>query len=1440
MRDRDCNANESTKKQSWKARSNKLRRPAESFIEKNLWPKVMISREKRAPLVKSTEDCSSISDKPTAISTTNDRKNTSCDMEELFCAEEKNVDFAKTNCSRISSSTEVQGESSICATCKDCLECQEQARKGLSCGEFEDRQGTSDNIECSFNSEFDVPNSIEECSSALAVETSVLCDQVEPILVDLTNDDSKVTWKQTILKRFCDAKGLTEEVRSRRETENGDNGPIVIREARIMIADSSSRVHRGNTGSSIAMALRDRGPCVIPVQPNPSLPIRPAPPAPTRSIRKDHSAILQLSKAVSVDVVEVESPNSLSAMTKSAERKEESDAEPRKQGKREENDMVLSNETQMRSEILLPRICNVGYLAGFKRKTEDDSGKAEETAGMRKEVKKRRKSHEADSSQSREEERVESILKEFSKNFCDALADEGGRMSQQGLPELWDEKKCAVPVVVSTTDDPSGKEIESKLVPPLRLKKVIRKGTEEYHRSDIAAELERQSNYRIVTGATPCPEPTRSSVVAPWCNIIDGRNPDPRAGAIARENRRSSSIKSDGYKLKYRRNRLRQKLRELQNKAMDLARQMASQSSVEETSPQQSTRLRQTMNRYEKQIENLSKLLSKLSATMPIVQSDVVKNCKERAVLNDTENSRIPEDREDCTNWSTPSPEPPQLSPRLPADYTENKSPGDIRNSPPVLPRAYLAMPIILDSTEEAEPKTSFDEDSQKLTSNGSSSLLPMSTTDGTKDKIQRDHARSTESKQETSRTSSPSAVPEADSNALNIDLDQLVQSMLYTDQKDIPGDGAVQYGEIGRGLGERQEAARKEESVPELNRLIVEETDRISCFKLPDNEGLCSGPIVSSITSGTRIIDDARCNEIQERENTKNVGRHQTAGYYDPQVIENSRNEHEVPSGSNQSVVLDSLSTPLTVTQVVNSNQQLSILSKNCDQENPQNESLQPGNGNRIMTEQFPTLGNWVARMSKKHVSKSRSKLPTTTSGISTDDIVRVPRSEMHKATASNASNVTRNNIVNVAPQWNTERWQRQQHQQQRQQQQLLQQVAAAAVPPPPLPSAPSIRSEVCPPIPMTQFYPNSYAIDPYSGAALGYHAICPYGNYPYHPRMHPGSSLTAYPLPLQDGLGQPLRSLQHVDKRLPTLQDPTRTYPPDIMKYPTALSTSGFSHSNGLDYNRLRTSSAAANGTAAGCLPPLLLPPPQMPTNAPQSLQRTSLGGFSGGQFGRNRMIPDVVAAAAAAAVVAAASFGRQHSSLATFNRPDNEAVTTTSIPGVLEANANQLTTNRPGREQVPNQRQVDLTGFNEEVRSNGGYHQLHNLLLDRLPFTRPTDSYGQAAPVFTGEPRTTTTTPSLAGQVGYKAHARVQASKDAGRNEPRNCETPHLGKVNRSPNTMNNVECSNCGLTGSMFKCLGCEAAFYCNERCQTRHWHIHVERCPKKMPKLKKVA
>lgn len=83
-----------------------------------------------------------------------------------------------------------------------------------------------------------------------------------------------------------------------------------------MIADSSSRLQRGGTGGSLATALRGRGPCVIPVQPNRSLPIRPAPPTPTRPAsiafrRIMRSPILKLSRSASSNMLEMQSERSL-------------------------------------------------------------------------------------------------------------------------------------------------------------------------------------------------------------------------------------------------------------------------------------------------------------------------------------------------------------------------------------------------------------------------------------------------------------------------------------------------------------------------------------------------------------------------------------------------------------------------------------------------------------------------------------------------------------------------------------------------------------------------------------------------------------------------------------------------------------------------------------------------------------------------------------------------------------------------------------------------------------------------------------------------------------------------------------------------------------------------------------------------------------------------
>lgn len=149
-------------------------------------------------------------------------------------------------------------------------------------------------------------------------------------------------------------------------------------EPRIMIADSSSRLQqRGSTGSSLATALRDRGPCVIPVQPNRSLPIRPAPPTPTRSasivtLRKTRSPILKLSKSANLDVVELQSNASLSSSLTS-----ELNEFPFGQQDGNGNGMMLTSDFIDRSDYILPDMTNVVQVAlasfilfsPFKKKT---------------------------------------------------------------------------------------------------------------------------------------------------------------------------------------------------------------------------------------------------------------------------------------------------------------------------------------------------------------------------------------------------------------------------------------------------------------------------------------------------------------------------------------------------------------------------------------------------------------------------------------------------------------------------------------------------------------------------------------------------------------------------------------------------------------------------------------------------------------------------------------------------------------------------------------------------------------------------------------------------------------------------------------------------------------------------------------------------------------
>lgn len=114
----------------------------------------------------------------------------------------------------------------------------------------------------------------------------------------------------------------------------------------------------------------------------------------------------------------------------------------------------------------------------IKKKNGEDRDREYEKE-LTKDMKKRRKSHEVDASHV-QDERVRNILKEYSKSCSSNLIDKGEKRSQQHVViRLWDAKRYSSSVVVSTTE-PEGektKEICNKVVPPLRLKKIVREGT---------------------------------------------------------------------------------------------------------------------------------------------------------------------------------------------------------------------------------------------------------------------------------------------------------------------------------------------------------------------------------------------------------------------------------------------------------------------------------------------------------------------------------------------------------------------------------------------------------------------------------------------------------------------------------------------------------------------------------------------------------------------------------------------------------------------------------------------------------------------------------------------------------------------------------------------------------------------------------------------------
>lgn len=185
---------------------------------------------------------------------------------------------------------------------------------------------------------------------------------------------------------------------------------------------------------------------MIPVQPNRSLPIRPAPSVPTRFFRKDYSSSFVLPKS-SADIEEIESVKPIGTLL---------NEELHKEGNINCEERIASKDYVSSMNYVVPQISSVGSLSITRRNNNDMEHEKDNV----KENRKKKRSQGGNSSQGGEDN-VESSIKEFLTNFC-------GSNAAEGIQNLCTDK-CVK--ATSTTKENSGNK-----VPPLRLKKVVHTG----------------------------------------------------------------------------------------------------------------------------------------------------------------------------------------------------------------------------------------------------------------------------------------------------------------------------------------------------------------------------------------------------------------------------------------------------------------------------------------------------------------------------------------------------------------------------------------------------------------------------------------------------------------------------------------------------------------------------------------------------------------------------------------------------------------------------------------------------------------------------------------------------------------------------------------------------------------------------------------------------
>ncbi|XP_034943505.1 hybrid signal transduction histidine kinase A-like isoform X2 [Chelonus insularis] len=1022
--------------------------------------------------------------------------------------------------------------------------------------------------------------------------------------------------------------------------------------------------------SGLATALKDRSTCPIPVQPNRSLPVRPAPHIPCRAIT---------SKKIT-------------------------------------NDQPTSN------TVNIPTPSILSNLQGTKRKPDNGYNK------------KSHEHHFIDISNSPERHGVDDLYSTTYENNNKKISNE---LEKNG--EIIGKKRR------KKGKKPDDEEINSLKIPPLRLKKI--QSLQENQTSYLESIDEDENSTKITENKRPLSVSTfryyqpedqdnrNSEGIRPISKehaskyrIVTGQTPpyDERIDSSTASNKNVKEMRCHQNKLKL-------KLRELKKKTVELSRVMLKTALTSPCTP-----VKETIDSYSEQIEKLTNMLKMIPES--VAQSNT--DCEINKDIVKISSQVLPTSSDDSSSFSTnnernissfnnlPSPEPPKLSPKITGDY-ENTNPSQIRNSPPHLPIATS------NNDNDSENDWENCELFKKLFKQGEDISKPYSNIGSTDSLITSPIITTT-----TGSVISEEINIEDKPEFLDLTLLEMPKTEVSVD--------TIQNND-------------DEGNVGELNmQCEVSEVLKIDLRRSPSPEEM-----IIDTTSTFHSLNKSN-DDCDDNSSVKSL--HIDVDYNE----ENDTNTNDIR---------DKRKLPDTTSTI----QSIMTSSCNVSSEHTKNPSI----GNRVngeidpniaISNEFPTLGSWLAKISTK-LRNQLSKNAVYDANNSKQQIIvnnnnnEVPvydqnqnfNQELPKKVINSAT-LNTNSIIES--QMKNKQWHEQQQQQQLQQQSQIVQRAqhdsltksTPSISPSIHKKVPEVEQPIYPQILMDRYYPRNYSMDP------------------YRPPLIHSQNIQNGQLPdMQNGPKQ-----YHMNSSVASMVNPMSVTQNPGLPYwhstvPKPLQEPKRAYSNiPLGYDPMALSKRVAY-------------PPIHPMMSPMATN------FVNQQFQQMHQ-------------------QRQQQQIHPSQQQQVQYDRIWPKPTMClqPSDAQMQPMNYP-----PPWRGPLLLGP-ENLAASRSYGLNNNWTSDPcnlLSTLAPTALQNLAAP--------------------YQMGPRVRNVKER-MEQNRSCETPHLAKVTYSPNTAKTYACSNCGLRGPLFKCLGCEIAYYCDESCQARHWNRHVVVCPKKMPKLKKVV